>query len=70
MTHSYIFFKNLDFLIKAARKLSLQAINILDSKLVDHLTINTQLLDVVQKDDLALPSQIINSADVASTAEY
>ena len=67
MTHDSTFFKNLEFLLEAARKPSSQLTDVLHSKLADQLMMNAQLLNMMQKGNLAFLKQIINDADVAST---
>ena len=67
MTHSNTFFKNLEFLLEIIRKSSSQSADVLHSKLADQLMMNAQLLNMMQKGNLAFLKQIINDADVAST---
>jgi hypothetical protein len=66
MTHSYTSFKDLEFLIEAARKPGLQAANVIRGGLADHLGSNVQLLHAVRTGDMALARQIIKGEDVAS----
>jgi len=66
MTHSYTSFKDLEFLIEAARKPGLQAADGICSGLVDRLGSNAQLLHAVRIGDMALARRIIGSEDIAS----
>ena len=67
MTHDSTFFKNLEFLLETVRKSSSQSADVLHSKLANQLMMNAQLLNMMQKGNLAFLKQIINDADVAST---
>ena len=48
MAHSFMSFKDLEFLIEAARKPSLQASDVICGGLVDHFSSDAQLLHAVQ----------------------
>ena len=66
MAHSYLSFKDLEFLIEAARKPSLQAADIIRGGLADHLGSNSQLLNAVKTGDMALVRRILGREDPAS----
>ena len=66
ITHAFSSFKDLEFLIEAARKPSLHAADVIRGGLADHLGSNAQLLHAVRTGDMALTRQIVGSQDVAS----